>query len=369
MTTIRGVALGTYYAAGAHAAKATPNASAMRGLVYAVKDNRDPPNPKQLVAHPSHPSPHPVAVDRPRSRQRPSRPHAFARFGCVARWKEWGWGRSPCWRCSASPWLQRPAAHGARPRRSFGASYGPRCRFRGPMSSSWSMTTCRAGTASLRSTICLAAYARPRRSQWRCGRPGVQGRLEAKAFHDRLRRDRAIAPGHANARSCAIASMRRGDAVQVASERAEARCPVRGRRAGLAITRTRSRRRVAGCATQAARAGYLEFTPAPAWTGPTRAPAWQAANPNATKHAMITLRNMVITSDSLWQVSVQTPGQSDLGARGAFMSGQAPRARRGSRGLRRGSGSRCQTSRDAWADRAVTGGGLVLRWARARGVR
>jgi hypothetical protein len=64
MRTIRGVALGTYYAAGANAAKATPSASAMHGLVYAVKDNRDPPNPKQLVAHPSHPSPRPVAVDR-----------------------------------------------------------------------------------------------------------------------------------------------------------------------------------------------------------------------------------------------------------------------------------------------------------------
>lgn len=64
MRTIHGVALGTYYAAGAHAARATPNASGMRGLVYAVKDNRDPPNPKQFVAHPSHPSPRPVAVDR-----------------------------------------------------------------------------------------------------------------------------------------------------------------------------------------------------------------------------------------------------------------------------------------------------------------
>lgn len=64
MRTIGGVALGTYYAAGAQAARATPNASAMRGLVYAVKDNRDPPNPKQFVAHPSHPSPRPVAVDR-----------------------------------------------------------------------------------------------------------------------------------------------------------------------------------------------------------------------------------------------------------------------------------------------------------------
>jgi hypothetical protein len=64
MRSIRGVALGTYYAAGANAAKATPNASFMRGLVYAVKDNRDPPNPKQFVAHPLHPSPRAVAVDR-----------------------------------------------------------------------------------------------------------------------------------------------------------------------------------------------------------------------------------------------------------------------------------------------------------------
>lgn len=64
MRSIHGVALGTYYAAGADAARATPNASAMRGLVYAVKDNRDPPNPRQLVAHPSHPSRRPVAVDR-----------------------------------------------------------------------------------------------------------------------------------------------------------------------------------------------------------------------------------------------------------------------------------------------------------------
>lgn len=64
MRTIRGVALGTYYAAGANAAKTTPNASQMRGLVYAVKDNRDPPNPKQLVAHPLHPARRPVAVDR-----------------------------------------------------------------------------------------------------------------------------------------------------------------------------------------------------------------------------------------------------------------------------------------------------------------
>jgi hypothetical protein len=64
MRSIQGAALGTYYAAGASAAKATANASPMRGLVYAVKDNRNPPNPKQLVAHPWHPSPRPVAVDR-----------------------------------------------------------------------------------------------------------------------------------------------------------------------------------------------------------------------------------------------------------------------------------------------------------------
>lgn len=56
--------MGTYYAAGADAAKATPNAKAMRGLVYAVKDNREPPIPKQLVEHPSHPSRRPVFVDR-----------------------------------------------------------------------------------------------------------------------------------------------------------------------------------------------------------------------------------------------------------------------------------------------------------------
>jgi len=64
MRTIRGAALGTYYAAGADTAKATPNASAMRALVYAVKDNRDPPNAKQRVAHPSHPARHAVEVDR-----------------------------------------------------------------------------------------------------------------------------------------------------------------------------------------------------------------------------------------------------------------------------------------------------------------
>lgn len=64
MRTIRGLALGTYYAAGANAARETPNASAMRGLVYAVKDNRDPPNPKQWIKHPLHPAGRPVQVDR-----------------------------------------------------------------------------------------------------------------------------------------------------------------------------------------------------------------------------------------------------------------------------------------------------------------
>lgn len=65
MRTIKGVALGTYYAAGAEAAKATPNASAMRGLIYAIKDNRDPPNRPQPIAHAKHPAhPRAVMVDR-----------------------------------------------------------------------------------------------------------------------------------------------------------------------------------------------------------------------------------------------------------------------------------------------------------------
>jgi len=64
MRTIRGLALGTYYAAGADAAKATPNASQMRGLVYAVKDYRDPPNARQPVNHPLHPARRAIAVDR-----------------------------------------------------------------------------------------------------------------------------------------------------------------------------------------------------------------------------------------------------------------------------------------------------------------
>jgi len=64
MRTIRGLALGTYYAKGAEAARETPNASAMRGLVYAVKDNREPPNPKQWITHPLHPAGRPIQVDR-----------------------------------------------------------------------------------------------------------------------------------------------------------------------------------------------------------------------------------------------------------------------------------------------------------------
>lgn len=64
MRSIRGFALGTYYAAGADAARKTPNAAHMRGLVYAVKDNRDPPNPKQLIHHPLHPADRAVLVDR-----------------------------------------------------------------------------------------------------------------------------------------------------------------------------------------------------------------------------------------------------------------------------------------------------------------
>lgn len=64
MRSIRGLTLGTYYATGANAARETPNASAMRGLVYAVKDNREPPNPKQWVKHPLHPAKRPLQVDR-----------------------------------------------------------------------------------------------------------------------------------------------------------------------------------------------------------------------------------------------------------------------------------------------------------------
>lgn len=62
--TIKGVVLGTYYAAGANAARETPNSSPMRGLIYGVKDNRDPPNRPQLIEHPFHPARRPVSVDR-----------------------------------------------------------------------------------------------------------------------------------------------------------------------------------------------------------------------------------------------------------------------------------------------------------------
>jgi predicted amidophosphoribosyltransferase len=64
MRTIRGLALGTYYAAGAEAAKSTPNSSSMRGLVYAIKDNRNPPNAKQLINHALHPAGRAIQVDR-----------------------------------------------------------------------------------------------------------------------------------------------------------------------------------------------------------------------------------------------------------------------------------------------------------------
>ncbi len=64
MRTIHGLALGSYYAKGAEAARTTPNATQMRGLVYAVKDNREPPNPKQSIQHKLHPLGRPVQVDR-----------------------------------------------------------------------------------------------------------------------------------------------------------------------------------------------------------------------------------------------------------------------------------------------------------------
>ena len=65
MRVIRGLALGTYYAVGASAGSGSPNASEMRGLVYAVKNNRARPNPPQLIAHSRHPAaPRGVWVDR-----------------------------------------------------------------------------------------------------------------------------------------------------------------------------------------------------------------------------------------------------------------------------------------------------------------
>lgn len=60
---IVGVAVGTYYATGAAAATKTPNAEAMRHLIWALKDNREPPIEAHLIAHPSHPR-GPTWVDR-----------------------------------------------------------------------------------------------------------------------------------------------------------------------------------------------------------------------------------------------------------------------------------------------------------------
>jgi hypothetical protein len=45
MRVIKGISLGTYYAVGADAFRESRNASGMRTLVYAVKDNRDTPKP------------------------------------------------------------------------------------------------------------------------------------------------------------------------------------------------------------------------------------------------------------------------------------------------------------------------------------
>lgn len=65
MREIRGVALGTYYAKGSSEAKASPKASDMRGLVFAVKNNREPPNALQVIGHARHPATPPgLKVDR-----------------------------------------------------------------------------------------------------------------------------------------------------------------------------------------------------------------------------------------------------------------------------------------------------------------
>jgi len=65
MRSIRGLALGTYYAVRAAGGESTRNTASMRGLLYAVKDNRNPPNPPQLIADPRHPATPPgVPVDR-----------------------------------------------------------------------------------------------------------------------------------------------------------------------------------------------------------------------------------------------------------------------------------------------------------------
>ncbi len=65
MRSIPGLTLTTYYAVGAAGGATTPNAPPVRGLTYAVKDNRNPPNPPQLIADPRHPGTPPGAmVDR-----------------------------------------------------------------------------------------------------------------------------------------------------------------------------------------------------------------------------------------------------------------------------------------------------------------
>jgi hypothetical protein len=56
MIQVRERGIGTYYAKGADAARATPNASQVRGLVCAVKDNRVPPNPSNRSSTDSIPS-------------------------------------------------------------------------------------------------------------------------------------------------------------------------------------------------------------------------------------------------------------------------------------------------------------------------
>lgn len=60
---ILGVAVGTYFATRAKAADETPNAAAMRHLIWALKDNRNPPIEAHLIAHPRHPR-GPTWVDR-----------------------------------------------------------------------------------------------------------------------------------------------------------------------------------------------------------------------------------------------------------------------------------------------------------------
>jgi hypothetical protein len=61
---IKGIALGSYFAPRHAGAQSSANVSAMRGLVYALKDNSDPPNAKQPIGHPLHPSQRAVMVNR-----------------------------------------------------------------------------------------------------------------------------------------------------------------------------------------------------------------------------------------------------------------------------------------------------------------